>query len=77
MIFNFLHILSLLHTCTFFIISTRQRVQADFEKTFSSIAKTTISSLIVVAMVRHWPMFQLDFKNAFLNGDLEEMVYML
>ncbi|GJV58218.1 ribonuclease H-like domain-containing protein [Tanacetum coccineum] len=49
----------------------------DFDKTFSSIVKlATISTVLSLVVSRKWPIHQLDVKNAFLNSDLSETVYM-
>jgi len=49
----------------------------DYEETFVIVAKmTVIRTLIVVASVYQWHISQLDVKSAFLNGDLQENVYM-
>lgn len=34
---------------------------------------STVRSLIVVAAIRQWPLFQLDVDNAFLHVDLKEV----
>nr|GEV81046.1 putative RNA-directed DNA polymerase [Tanacetum cinerariifolium] len=44
---------------------------------FALVAKiNTIRILISIASNQDWPLKQFDVKNAFLNGDLEEEVYM-
>ncbi|XP_019084281.1 PREDICTED: uncharacterized protein LOC109125930 [Camelina sativa] len=40
------------------------------------VKPTTIRAVFHVALACDWPLHQLDIKNAFLNGDLEETVYM-
>ena len=49
----------------------------DYNETFAPIAKlNSIKDLLSVAANLNWPLQQLDVKNAFLNGDLHEEVYM-
>ena len=48
----------------------------DYEETFAPVARLTfVRCLIVVVVVRRWPFYQMDVKNAFLNGNLHEKVY--
>ena len=49
----------------------------DYYDTFSPVAKiASIGLLLSMAVMRSWPLFQLDIKNVFLHGDLAEEVYM-
>lgn len=49
----------------------------DYQETFAPVAKlNTIRVLLSLAANQDWPLHQLDIKNAFFNGDLEEEVYM-
>ena len=54
-----------------------QEYGIDYEETFAPVARlSSIKSLIAVFAARKWPLFQMDVKNAFLNGELLEEVYM-
>ena len=54
-----------------------QEYGIDYEETFAPVAHlSSVRILIVVSASRHWPLFQMDVKNAFLNGELTEEVYM-
>nr|GFA43753.1 hypothetical protein [Tanacetum cinerariifolium] len=49
----------------------------DVDETFSLVVKPgTIQNVFSLAISRHWPIHQLDVKNAFLHDDLSETVYM-
>lgn len=49
----------------------------DYEEAFAPVAKMkSVRLLLSIAANRDWPLFQLYVKNALLNGDLQEKVYM-
>ncbi|GAU17773.1 hypothetical protein TSUD_171610 [Trifolium subterraneum] len=54
-----------------------QKQGLDYDEVFSPMARhETIRLVITLACSRRWSMFHLDVKSAFLNGPLEEDVYM-
>lgn len=53
-----------------------QRQGIDFDEVFAPIARIeTVRLLIALAAQSGWSVHHLDVKSAFLNGDLEEVVY--
>ena len=49
----------------------------DYSNTYSPVAKLTFVCLFIsLAASYDWDLHQLDIKNAFLHGDLQEEVYM-
>ena len=54
-----------------------QEYGIDYKETFALVAHiSSICALLAVATASKWDIFQMDVKNAFLNGDLSEEVYM-
>lgn len=49
----------------------------DFQETFSLVIKpVTIRIILTLAASLHWPVHQLDINNTFLNGILQEKMFM-
>ena len=54
----------------------KQQEGIDFEETFAPVARLeSIRLLLAYAAIQGFTLFQMDVKSAFLNGDIEEEVY--
>jgi len=54
-----------------------QQEGIDYEETFAPTAKwNTIRLTLALAAEEGWKVHQMDVKSAFLNGDIQEEVYM-
>ena len=55
-----------------------QLQKINFKETFSPVARfETVRTFIALASQMGWPMYQLDVKSTFLNGELSEEVYII
>ena len=53
-----------------------QQEGIDFEETFAPVARLEVIRMFLsLSSFQNFKVFQMDVKSAFLNGDLEEEVY--
>jgi hypothetical protein len=62
-----------LHKARWVVCGFTQHPDIDFDETFSLVVKlATIRVVLCLAISQSWPIHQLDVKNAFLHGNLDE-----
>ena len=64
------------HKARWIVRGFSQQYDVDYDETFSPVVKpATIRIVLSIAASRSWPIHQLDVKNAFLHGHLQDTVY--
>ena len=65
------------HKARFVARGFSQKEGVDYEETFAPVARyTSIRTIIAIATQMGWRIHQMDVKTAFLNGSIEEEVYL-
>ena len=48
----------------------------DYKETFAPVSKmTTVQTIVVIVASQNWSLYQTNFNNSFLHGDLKEDIY--
>ena len=64
------------HKAIFVALGFSQKEGLDYEENFAPVSRyTSIISILALATVMKWKIHQMDVKTSFLNGVVEEEVY--
>jgi len=64
------------HKAMLFVKGYSQHQGINYEETFALVSRfETVRTLLALVAHLNWPAYQFDVKSAFLNGDIEEEVY--
>ncbi|RVW84805.1 Retrovirus-related Pol polyprotein from transposon RE1 [Vitis vinifera] len=65
------------HKACLVALGNKQEYGVDYEETFTPVAKMTmVRTILVITASQSWKLHQMDVKNGFLHGDLQEEIYM-